>query len=99
MMFQSLKAASKSIALEGGSQVVIGEAAQWRICETEGLGPPADKHQANYHCRSFLYEWGSRNIKGTWAMDRDIENGEEILRLIFQRKKEAVRFKLTWGGR
>ena len=103
-MFGVLRQESDSIALERGAQVDISMPNLLRIQEAEGLDKHTDLASLFFIVRTYLEDWCRANIKGVWRVDKEIiyppdENTETILRFQFSNKREAVRFKLTWGGR
>ena len=103
-MFQALKKQSDRIALDKGASVQLGMAEMLRIQEGEGLPAHIDDRNLNYIVRTYLSDWCANNIKGRWELMRDIDiqtdkASEDVLIFTFANKREAVRFKLTWGGK
>lgn len=102
-MFGALKKESDSIAFERGSSVTLGLAEIIRIRESEQLESTDSELRLNFIVRDYLSQWCRDNIKGRWELLRDIRmepgvNSEDVLIFKFTNRREAVRFKLTWGG-
>jgi len=87
------------MAMNDSEIFMIKESHQQEIREQENLGDSEDRYRTNYLVRSFLSDWLHRYVKGRWELNRDIYEGEEVLVIRIQRKKDAVLFKLTWGGK
>ena len=103
-MFNALKQESNRLGFERGASVTLGTAEMLRISDNENLQQHDDLRHLNFLVRSFLEQWCRDNITCRWELERDIAfepdtAAEDILRFSFSRKREAVRFKLTWGGR
>lgn len=103
-MFQSLRKEADRLAFEKGASVTLGTAEMLRIYENEGLPQHSDLRQLNFNVRDHLERWCHANIRCRWEMMRDIrlapdQASDDVLIFSFSSKKEAVRFKLTWGGK
>ena len=102
-MFGTLLKESDDVAFTKGAEVDIKVSSLLRIQEAEGLEKHRDLAQLFYVVRTFLEDWCRGNIKCKWRAHKEIiyppeESSEEVLRFAFVSRKEAVRFKLTWGG-
>lgn len=103
-MFNSLKQEAGRLAFERGASVTLGTAEMLRISSNENLEPHDDLRRLNFLVRNHLAQWCRDNITCRWELERDIAfepdtASEDVLRFSFSRKRDAVRFKLTWGGK
>lgn len=97
-MFGVLRHEAERLALEGKPTMILMEAAQERIRMSEDLGDADDRYQLNALVRTHLEDWCTKYIKGKWGFTRELIDAQEALCFTFAKPKEAVRFKLTWGG-
>lgn len=108
-MFHALTRANRAMQLESWTPVVIDMATMIHIHKTQGenMVQPADdlKSTAVY---IFLDSWCREHIHGGHAPRRELASlndfgsfkmDEPCLTFLFKHSSEAVRFKLTWGGR
>jgi hypothetical protein len=103
-VFDALKGESLDIALDKGADVYIGLETMLRISEQESLPQHNDLQHLFWLVRNHLEEWCRANIKGRFRAQRDLiyprnSSTEEVILFRFTMKSEAVRFKLTWGGK
>jgi hypothetical protein len=97
-MFSSLKSFSDEQKLQMGKEVILLPATYLAIAEREDIGqtPFAD---TPILIRDFLVDWCSKNIKGRWKHSLITVDQRLAFQFTFQKKSEAVRFKLVWGGK
>lgn len=99
-MFHSLKAESDRMAFERGAMVQLGLDEMRRIQENENLEDADDDRRLNFIVRDYLERWCHANVRCRWEMNREVADViGDVLQFSFSSKKEAVRFKLTWGGK
>ena len=95
--FDTIRLAYQSIQIDHWTPVVIDHHTVSRILrdtdddELEEFKTDDDMSTVHY----FLGNWCRKNIKCTFATKHE---GSELI-LYFKHSSEAVRFKLTWGGR
>jgi hypothetical protein len=97
-MFKSLKGFADDTKLGMGLHVDLLPAEYLAIAKREDIGqtPFADTPAL---IRDHLKNWCADNSRGRWKYsDINVDN-HLAFRFVFQKKSEAVRFKLIWGGK
>ena len=98
-MFHSLRAEADRMAFARGAMIQLGTPEMLRIHEREDLEATDDDRRVNALVRDFLERWCHAYVRCRWEMKREVDMGDDVLQFFFSSKKEAVRFKLTWGGK
>lgn len=89
--FQAISRANRQMQLDSWTRVVLDAQTLVHIYdENEEIEFLADVHD-------FLQSWLRSHNKGGFAILKDDETG--CLTFLFKLSSEAVRFKLTWGGK
>ena len=93
MSFKAYVRYNREIAMESWVWVSLSSSEVENIAKLEGYHEMENIDQTIWVI-SMLNEWGKTNIKGDFEIHR---NGDVVI-VKFKKKREAVRFKLTWGG-
>jgi hypothetical protein len=108
-ILKTLSRANREMQLDSWTPVAIDQATMLHIHKEHGdqMIQPADDLKATA-VYVFLQEWCRQQIKGGFAPRREVQSMNMIaggrgddpcFTFLFKRSSEAVRFKLTWGGR
>lgn len=96
--FKTLSRANRQMQLDSWTPVILDIATVCKIsrdAKEEGIDlEDFQTGDTKGTMKFYLEDWCRKTIKGGFAVSE-----ENCLTFLFQRSSEAVRFKLTWGGR